>query len=241
MAVPGGSRVPIAGSAVAVAVCAAFTTTSAGATEVILPIDVLLTNGYNLDFNGDSTAEFQFTRFLGTPPSFENSIAPLQSSGGIIATSESTPKSGTYATLLGSGEVIDGSRSYMTNTSAFLSGFTTDVPGGAPFGHFFDQSGFVGLTFQLSGATHYGWVEIHDNDGNLTLVPRGLRDRSARSDHDAEPRSRARLARTARRRRGRRAGAAPAQEGSVITAALRALPSVRRRCASGARRPVAPG
>jgi len=173
MAVPGGSRVPIAGSAVAVAVCAAFTTTSAGATEVILPIDVLLTNGYNLDFNGDSTAEFQFTRFLGTPPSFENSIAPLQSSGGIIATSESTPKSGTYATLLGSGEVIDGSRSYMTNTSAFLSGFTTDVPGGAPFGHFFDQSGFVGLTFQLSGATHYGWVKIHDNDGNLTLVRAG--------------------------------------------------------------------
>jgi hypothetical protein len=169
---PKALRAPAAGSALTLALCATFAPASAGATEVIIPIDVLLLGTYNLDFNGDSTAEFQFTRFIGTPPSFENTVAPFQSSGGAVATSEALPKSGTYATLLGSGEVIDGSRTFVTSTSAFLSGYTTNA-GGTPFGHFYDQSGFLGLTFQLSGATHYGWVEIHDQAGDLTLVRAG--------------------------------------------------------------------
>jgi hypothetical protein len=171
-ATEGGSRATLAASAVAVPVCAAFTTASAGAPQMILPIDDLLLNTYSLDFNGDSNAEFQFTRFIGNPPTFENTVAPLQASGGAIATNEALPKSGTYATLLGSGEVIDGSRTFVTNASAFLSGYT-DNAGGTPFGHFYDQSGFLGLTFQLSGATHYGWVEIHDRNGDLTLVRAG--------------------------------------------------------------------
>ena len=81
------------------------------------------------------------------------------------------PKAGTYASLLHSGEFIDASDSYVNGSSVIMSGAIFIFP----FGDFYGNSGFAGLSFQLPGESgvHYGWAELHDSSGDLTVVQVG--------------------------------------------------------------------
>ena len=75
-----------------------------------------------------------------------------------------------YASLLGYGSPIGGSRSFNGNTAyqsygihAFLS-------------YFGGTRGFVGLRFDIGGQTHYGWADVSGVGGGQTLHAFGYND-----------------------------------------------------------------
>ena len=160
-------RAPVTGSALTVAVCAAFGTGPAEANVIIIPVNTLL-GTVNLDINGDTIPEYTFQR-NGTPLGFENDLNTYGNSVvGVV--NPAFPKPGTYASLLQSGELIDGSLGYVSGPNVILSGLDQFFVG--PYGEFFGNSGFAGLSFHLPGESgvHFGWVEIHDPPGDLTVV-----------------------------------------------------------------------
>jgi hypothetical protein len=163
-----GLRVPVPGTAVAIAICAAFGVGPAAASEIIVPINTLL-GSYNLDVNHDGTPEYTFTR-NSSPFGFENDLNTYgnQVVGVVVP---GGPKPGTYAQLLHSGELIDGSQSFVGGPSVILSGNFF----GSTYGDFYNNSGFAGLRFSLPGESgvHYGWAELNDSGGDLTLVAFG--------------------------------------------------------------------
>lgn len=164
-----GMGVPAAGTALAMAVCAALGPGQAEAGVVIIPVNTLLGTA-DIDFNTDGTNEYTFS-FDGSPIGFENILNTYtnQVVGYTIAPPD--PKSGTYASLLHSGELVDGTDNYVNGSSVILSGADFIFP----FGDFFGNSGFAGLSFQLPGESgvHYGWAELHDSSAGLTVVEVG--------------------------------------------------------------------
>ena len=163
-----GLCVPMPGAAVAIAICAAFGAAPAAASEIIVPINTLL-GSYNLDVNHDGTPEYTFTR-NSSPISFENDLNTYGNSvvGTVVP---GGPKPGTYAQLLHSGDLIDGSQNFVGGSSVILSGSFL----GSTYGDFYNNMGFAGLRFSLPGESgvHYGWAELNDSGGNLTLVAFG--------------------------------------------------------------------
>lgn len=71
--------------------------------------------------------------------------------------------SGTGGYVFAIGEMI-GASSNWSNSDGFVG--TTDYSGTMSFG----DTGIFGLSFQLTGQTHYGWVEIAENDNNTQSV-----------------------------------------------------------------------
>lgn len=209
----------------------------AGATEIIIPIDGLL-GTYNLDFNGDGTPEYTFTRFDFEPPtlgpagdgiSFVPFVNELNAYGnGVVGyTVSAGPKPGTYASALGAGELIDGSRSYVSDSNIILSGKAIDS-----YGEFYGVPvAFAGLRFELP-------------DGTLRLGrdPRraGASARPSRAERAAAPRTRAPYERGALRRaarcsrcRGRcprngSEGAPRRSAGATTLTSICGMPSIRR-------------
>jgi len=157
----------MAGSALTVAVCAAFGTGLADATPVIIQINTEL-GTVNLDINLDGTPEYTFQR-NSNPSGFTNG---LNTYGNSVVGFNAPPfvkPPGSYASLLQAGELIDGSLNYVSGSGVFLSGFDSFV---GPYGQFYGNSGFAGLSFHLQGESgvHYGWAELHDPPGDLTVV-----------------------------------------------------------------------
>ncbi|MHC6648198.1 PEP-CTERM sorting domain-containing protein [Alteromonas sp. HB246098] len=70
---------------------------------------------------------------------------------------------GTGGYLFLFGEMI-GASSNWSNTDFFVG--TTDYSGIMSFG----DSGIFGLSFQLAGQTHYGWVNISENDNGTQSI-----------------------------------------------------------------------
>jgi len=70
---------------------------------------------------------------------------------------------GTGGYLFNLGELI-GANSNWSNTSNFVG--TTDYSGIMNLG----DSGIFGLSFQLAGQTHYGWVNISENSGTQSIL-----------------------------------------------------------------------
>lgn len=160
-------RAGVAG-AVAVAMGAALPgAAEAGVVVMDINPDVTL-GGYSLDINGDTVPEFDFVGglFDNRVNTFANSVVGYDVPGG--------PKPGSYAEALGAGEVIDGSRGYVMDDDVILSSKVLDY---TPVGEFHDAGGaFIGLQFDLSGATHYGWMEVLADDGDITLRRYGYED-----------------------------------------------------------------
>jgi hypothetical protein len=170
-----GLRVPVAGSALTVAVCAAFGAGPAEATLTTIPVDVLL-GTYDFDVGG--TTVFTFSRNdTSSPPffGFENDVNTYGNYVvGFASPPVTAPKPGTYASLLHGGELIDGSRTdYVSGSNVILSG-AVGIPGvgGESYGEFYGQSGYAGLKFNLSGESgfHYGYALLQDPPGDLTVI-----------------------------------------------------------------------
>ena len=161
-------RVTVAAAAT-VAVCTALGGARAEAAEIILPVDVLL-GTYNLDVDADGTAEYTFTRTGSTTPvvDISNNVNTYSNQVAGFVVPPGDPKPGTYASLLHPGELIDDSLSYVGGSSVILSGNTV----GNTFGEFYGHSGFAALRFSLPGeaGVHFGFAELHDTSGNLTVV-----------------------------------------------------------------------
>jgi len=161
-------RAPAAGSALTMAVCAALGTGPAEAIPEITPVNQQL-GQFNVDFNHDGTPEFTLS-FL---PTFgENDVDTfLNEVVGFPVTSG--PKPGPYGSALPPGTLIDGSLNYISGQSVILKGFNT-ITGG--YGQFFGSTDeFLGLMFHWDGESgvHYGWVELRDPPGGLTVVAIG--------------------------------------------------------------------
>jgi hypothetical protein len=161
-----GLRAPVAGSALTVAVCAAFGAGPAEATLTNIPVDVLL-GTYDFDVGG--TTVFTYSRNL-TPFGFENDVNTYGNS--VVGNNRLTPKQGPYATLLQGGELIDGSRSYVSGSQVILSGFSNPGPTSFGYGDFYGQSGYVGFQFHLLGESgnHFGAALLQDPPGDLTII-----------------------------------------------------------------------
>jgi hypothetical protein len=83
--------------------------------------------------------------------------------------------SGTGGELFNLGEMI-GVSSNWSNTNFFVG--TTDYSGVMNFG----ETGIFGLSFQLAGQTHYGWVNIaENNNGTQSLLGWGYESVAGRS------------------------------------------------------------
>ena len=163
-----GLRVPMAGSALTVAVCAAFGTGHAEATPIIIQVNQQLSTGpFTFDANHDGTPEFTF-QFNATNDESDLDTFLNQ----VVGFNATTPKPGAYASLLHSGQLVDGSLNYVSGSSVILSGFSPTL---GSYGQVFGNSGFAGLSFRLPGESgvHYGWAELHDPPGDLTLVEIG--------------------------------------------------------------------
>ena len=156
------------GGALALALCATFSSGAAQAVPVIVDIPDVLLGSYALDFNGDSVAEYTFGR-TDTGPSYLNSVNTFGNWVVGYTVGASDPKPGTYASALAGGETIDGSRAFVSGADVILSG-----KGVLPYGEFNDGLAYLGLRFLLDGATHYGWVEIiGQGNGDVTLTRYG--------------------------------------------------------------------
>ena len=156
-----GSRLPATGSALTVAVCAVFGAGPAEADVITTDVNVLLGN-YNWVIGGNTVYSFTHnqTEDVNELDTFFNQV---------VGFNASTPKVGTYASLLHSGELIDGSLNYVSGQSVILSGLSPTLGG---YGQFFGNSGFAGLSFHLPGESgvHYGWAQLNDPPGDLTVV-----------------------------------------------------------------------
>jgi hypothetical protein len=164
-----GMGLPVAGTALTVAVCAALGALPAEANVVIIPVNTLLGTA-DIDFNSDGTNEYTFS-FDSSPVGFENVLNTYTNQVVGYTILPPDPKAGTYASLLHAGELIDGSDSYVNGSSVFLSGAFFIFP----FGDFYGNSGFAGLSFGLPGESgvHYGWAELQNSSAGLTVVEVG--------------------------------------------------------------------
>lgn len=168
-----------ASSALTLALCAAFSPAAEGALVLIDYTPDVLLGTFHMDIDGDSTDEYYWsrtdTRF--GPSGFENVVDTLINSVvGHVSTGPIKP--GTYADRLNAGDVVDGSRTFVSDPAVILSGQTTtfkDDP--TPYGNFFGvDNGYVGLRFELADGTHYGFVQMHDPPGDFFIARLGYED-----------------------------------------------------------------
>ena len=139
---------------------------------------------YMLDFNNDLTSELliyensQDTSISGIPVTF---------TGSALTTLLSTQIVGTIVTLgnedllkldtIPSGQVIDSALAYInTSTPSVFPGASINVlvSGilGTTIGDFqANQSGYIGVKFDISGSTHYGWIRVMPSlDGTYCTI-----------------------------------------------------------------------
>jgi hypothetical protein len=142
--------------------------------------DVVLTPGgtaqYILDLNNDATAEMGFVMIEGMQSgSFTTSGQTVNYTvdyvGGVAAFGSTAPATNGWMgssapSALAAGAAISGSN---FNGSQGSLGLVQDIGFAAPFsaygyttssGNFLGTEAFVGVRFDISGATHYGWARI---------------------------------------------------------------------------------
>ncbi len=186
------SRTPIDGGrstvrntaapALAAALYATFTTGFVQAAPVIVDIDPDVTLGmYDLVIGGNTL--YSFLRVGDScipdplnplPCTFTTSVNTFANEvvGYVIPPTQAKP--GTYASALAAGEIIDGSRAFVSDADGnppFLAGKSP-----IPFGDFFNSGlAYVGLRFDLPTdvGPHYGWVEAIGSNGQVTLTRYG--------------------------------------------------------------------
>ena len=168
--------IKFAGGTLALALCAAFGAAPAQANVIITPINVLL-GMYDLDIDADGTVDYTFNRTdafvdfggpVGLVHTYQNDLNPQGNA--VVGHEDGDPsgKPGTYASALASGELIDASRGFVSSPVTVLSGKEAST-----YGEFFAPHAFIGLQFDISGSTHYGWVETRASGPDLTLVRAG--------------------------------------------------------------------
>jgi len=141
-------------------------------------------DAYMLDFNNDLTLEL-----LVYENSQDTSVSsiPITFTGSAVTTLASTEVVGTIVTLgtedllkldtISSGQLIDGSLAYI-NTSApsVFPGASINVLVSGIFattiGDFqANKSGYIGVKFDISGSTHYGWIRVMpSSDGTYCTI-----------------------------------------------------------------------
>lgn len=155
----------------AVALCATFTHGFVQAAPIAVDINPDMTLGtYNLAINGSPTLFsffFQSRNYTCPPPNdpcqvSENLVNMLGNAVvGTVNASAPAQQTGAYVTALNAGELIGASSGFLTNDPALLSGKDEGDPYGEFFGNLMNpELLYVGLRFDLAGATHFGWVEI---------------------------------------------------------------------------------
>ena len=151
----------VAGGAVFVAADRADAATIySGLQNIPIGIDTTV----NLDLNGDADVDYRFqNRFSPcalpcTFPDKDERVLELLLEGNSVAAT------GTQAAALPSGTAIPGSLTFSSFSPAFMagvkdkSGFKKSNKGIGPW--FGVSSQYLGLRFDIGGATHYGWARL---------------------------------------------------------------------------------
>lgn len=180
---PAAPRLPAslpaaASSVLTLALCAAFSPAAEGALVLIDYNPDVLLGTFHMDIDGDHTDEYVWSRVEPSrfgPDGFENNVDTLINS--VVGHVSTDPfKPGPYADRLNVGDVVDGSRSFISDPAVILSGSTTFKGEPTSYGNFFGVDGYVGLRFELSDGTHYGFVQMHDPLGDFFIAQLGFDD-----------------------------------------------------------------
>jgi hypothetical protein len=164
-----GARASAAGSALTVAVCAAFGTGPAEAIPSITLYNQPLNGPLTIDLNHDGHADLIFAYL---PTANENDLDTL-SNYAVGYQNPFGPKPGTYANKLQGLTLIDGSLQYVQGQQLILKGSTLFA---GNYGEFWGDEGYAGFKVNFPGESgwHYGWALLRDPPDNLTLVEIGF-------------------------------------------------------------------
>ena len=134
-------------------------------------------SSYALDLNNDNVVDFEFvTISSSTSITYSNFpinvqfdlglVYPAASSNSWMANSNS---SDTTIANIPAGSSIAPSNLF-SGGSAVLGGMINfGILGSYPYGNFLAQEGFLGVKFQASGNTHYGWIRVEVTADGKTL------------------------------------------------------------------------
>jgi hypothetical protein len=117
---------------------------------------------FSLDIDGDSNIEFQFSaiRVKGGGNTEAVVANPVEAgSNWIIA-------SGTDPQQLAANDLIDAGGTFGGGAFSFIVGDGGAGEWNSPF----PDPGFMGVSFDLAGSTHYGWVEITATGGSSVIL-----------------------------------------------------------------------
>ena len=161
------------------ALCAAFSPAAEGALVLVDYNPDVLLGTFHMDIDGDHTDEYYWSRVEPSrfgSDGFENIVDTFGNAVvGHVATDPFKP--GPYADRLNVGDVVDGSRMFISDPAVILSGTTTFKGEPTNYGNFFGVDGaYVGLRFELTDGTHYGFVQMHDPPGDFFIAQLGFDD-----------------------------------------------------------------
>ena len=132
-------------------------------------------SSYALDLNNDNVVDFEFvTISSSTSITYSNFPINVQFDLGLVypaASSNSWMANSSDTTIanIPAGSSIAPSNLF-SGGSAVLGGMINfGILGSYPYGNFLAQEGFLGVKFQASGNTHYGWIRVEVTADGKTL------------------------------------------------------------------------
>ncbi len=147
-----------AGAAATVAVAMTAETQAAIVASGVQNITVNESSPFELDIDNDTNAEFDFTA-SGSGKGAGADVNPDKSGAAFLVDS-----SGDYPAQLTAGELIGGTGDF----EDFQTQITT--PDGTPPWDPAGDTGFMGIKFDLTGNTHFGWIEITSISGTEIVI-----------------------------------------------------------------------
>ncbi|OUR98176.1 hypothetical protein A9Q86_14055 [Flavobacteriales bacterium 33_180_T64] len=120
---------------------------------------------FMIDLDGNGTDDFQIRNELSTSNLY---IDPLTASNDVLGSGGATYA---YPFVLNNGDAIS-SGTTPWNNNGFAGGFQSLNYSSCSIGNWCDiTDGYIGLRFNISGNTHYGWVRLDvDSSGNVWTV-----------------------------------------------------------------------
>ncbi len=168
----------------ALILAAALPTLSAPAQAALITRDVSVTLDadvnsfapFDLDVDLDGTIDFTFTAVFAPDPvltvGFDVVDFPFASNNGVVIEPPSNNGFPT-ASLLGAGDTVSDADAF--SLASFDQGnLFFFISGEAPSGNFAGRTGFLGLRFDRSGGSVFGFAQITVNDLNAPINPLGL-------------------------------------------------------------------
>ncbi len=142
-----------AGAGAGVGVAENAVAAPAGVTGVSIDIPAS-TAGYYLDIDGDGNYDLNIYQSYG-----DTSLVFSQpATTGVITTN------GVATSNLASGTLISALDTFGYGAAILASDYPLYIANYGPFGFDSSTGGFIGLTFDIGGSRHYGWVEVSPVD-----------------------------------------------------------------------------